>query len=131
MEILVSFGEGMRVDARFRDHVVHTDQPKHVGGDDSAPSPLELFLTSLATCAGLYVLRFCQQRNISTEGMSIVQVCDRDPDTTMFTRVGIEIRLPADFPPQYKEAVVRAANHCAVKKHLQHPPQIEVYTTQA
>ena len=115
MEILVSFGEGMRVDARFRDHVVHTDQPKHVGGDDSAPSPLELFLTSLATCAGLYVLR-CQQHQ---HGRKSIEV--RDRDLTQQCLPGSASRPGSrDFPPR---TAVCALPHCAVK-HLQHPPQI-------
>src|SRR5690242_6208835 len=55
-DIEVSFPGGKRVDARVGSFVVHTDQPADQGGEGGAVSPFDLFLASLATCAGIYVL---------------------------------------------------------------------------
>jgi hypothetical protein len=63
MDITIRFPGGKRVDAHLGTHVVHTDQPIAGGGEDSAPAPFDLFLASLATCAGIYVLGFCQARH--------------------------------------------------------------------
>jgi len=127
----VFFPGGKKVAANYRGFTIATDQPVQGGGEDTAPSPFELFLSSLATCAGFYVLRFCQQRNIPTDDIRLVQRMEYDPRTHMVSGVDIEIILPRDFPAQYREAVVRAAEQCTVKKHLQVPPAIAVRATAA
>lgn len=129
MEFKVSFPGGKRVDAAFGHHVVHTDQPASGGGDDSAPAPFDLFLASLATCAGIYVLAFCQARGIPTEGVTLVQRGTIDPATKQLDTVTLEIELPDGFPEKYRDAVVRAAEGCKVKKLLAHPPVVEVITS--
>ena len=40
--------------------------------------------------------------------------------------VQVTIELPKDFPAKYADAVVRAADQCAVKKHFEQPPTIRV-----
>lgn len=125
MDMTVEFPGGVRVDARFGSFTVRTDQPAP-SGEGSAPTPFELFLASLATCAGFYVMGFCKARGISAEGIKLVQKTERDPKTKMAQKVAIEIELPAGFPEQYRAAVVKAAESCLVKKHLEQPPAFEV-----
>lgn len=129
MDMVVSFPGGKRVDASFRGLTVKTDQPVQAGGQGSAPSPFEVFLASVGTCAGIYVLGFCQQRGIPTEEIRIVQSLDVNPSTYMIEQINLDIQLPKDFPEQYKEAVIRSAQMCAVKKHLENPPQFNMKTT--
>lgn len=126
MEMIVSFPGGARVDAQFGPHTIRTDQPARAGGDDSAPAPFALFLASIGTCAGIYVLGFCQRRGLATEGIEIGQTVEADPATGMVSRIGLDIRVPPGFPEKYHEALVRAASQCAVKKHLEAPPRIDV-----
>jgi ribosomal protein S12 methylthiotransferase accessory factor len=126
MDILVSFPGGKRVDAQLGDHRIRTDQPATLGGEGSAPSPFDLFLASLATCAGYYVLAFCQARGLSTLGLQLRQRTEHDPATRALTGVSLEIELPPGFPAEYREAVVRAAAACKVKKVLASPPEIRV-----
>jgi putative redox protein len=125
-EIEVSFPGGKRVDARVGEHVVHTDQPASLGGEDSAPAPFDLFLASIASCAGIYVLGFCQARGISTDGISLTQRVENDPDTKLPRHISLSLRLPAAFPEKYRAAVVRAAEGCKVKKTLAAQPVIDV-----
>lgn len=126
MEMEITFPGGARVDAHFRPYTVQTDQPAAGGGEGSAPTPFALFLASFGTCAGFYVLGFLRQRGLATDGVRLIQRAARNPSTGMTERVAIEIHLPAGFPEKYREAVVRAAEQCAVKKHLETPPAIEV-----
>jgi len=126
MEMIVDFPGGARVDAHFGPFTVATDQPPSGGGANSAPSPFAMFLASIGTCAGIYVLGFCRQRGISAEGIRIVQNTAVDPATGMVQKVFLDIQVPPDFPEKYKSAVIRAADQCAVKKHLEHPPAFEV-----
>jgi ribosomal protein S12 methylthiotransferase accessory factor len=122
MSIEITFPGGDRVDAMVRGHIVSTHQ------DDTAVSPFDLFLASIGTCAGIYVSRFCRQRGIDTRDLRIEQRMFDDPGSGMVKRIELEIRLPAGFPQRYREAVMRAAELCAVKKHLDRPPVIEVRT---
>jgi ribosomal protein S12 methylthiotransferase accessory factor len=128
MDMIVTFPGGVRVDAQFGSHTIRTDQPLQGGGEDSAPTPFALFLASIGTCAGIYVLGFCKQRGLPTDGIRIVQRMDADPRTGLISSVGLDIEVPPEFPQKYHEALIRAANQCAVKKHLETPPQFEVRT---
>lgn len=129
MDLEITFPGGARVDARFGDHIVNTDQPPTGGGDGSAPSPFAHFLASIGTCAGIYALNFCRQRGISTEDLRLLQRHEVDPGNGMIRRIEIEIDLPPDFPQQYLEALVRSADLCAVKKHLLNPPDVQVFAS--
>ena len=129
MEMVIDFPGGARVDAHFGPFVVPTDQPPSGGGQGSAPTPFLTFLSTIGTCAGIYVLGFCRQRGIPTDGIRLVQRMGADPATGMVTDVEVTIELPADFPEKYADAVVRSAEQCAVKKHFEHPPVIRVAST--
>ena len=122
----VSFPGGKRVDVEFGGFTVRTDQPREAGGEGAAPDPFSLFLASLASCAGIYVLGFCQARKIPTLGLGLALTHQRDPVTHRLTRVRIAIELPAGFPPQYVAAVSNAASHCAVKRALLEPPEFAI-----
>jgi ribosomal protein S12 methylthiotransferase accessory factor len=128
MEMIIDFPGGARVDAHFGPYTVPTDQPSMGGGTGSAPTPFATFLASIGTCAGIYVLGFCQQRGLPTEGIQIVQRMQSNPFTGMVGQVDLEIQVPPTFPEKYRAAVVRAAELCAVKKHFENPPKIEVST---
>lgn len=128
-EIKVSFPGGKRVDAEYKGFVIKTDQPIHQGGDASAPAPFDLFLVSLATCSGIYVLSFCQMRNIPTEELSITMRMERDENKKRIGKFILEIKLPPEFPEKYRNAVIKSVNGCAVKIYLQDPPEFEVFTT--
>jgi len=125
-EIKVTFGDGLVVKAECGGHLITTDQPVAAGGSDSAPTPFELFLTSIATCAGFYVLVFLKQRQLSTEGIYLTMSTERSPESRLVKNIKLDIHLPESFPDKYREAVVKAADQCTVKAHLQQPPSIEI-----
>jgi putative redox protein len=126
MNIEVSFPGGKRVSAHLDGFEIETDQPRELGGAGSAPAPYDLFLASLATCAGIYVLGFCQARGIPTKGLRLTQWNEFDPDTGLVRRVRIDLHLPPAFPEKYKAAIIRTAENCKVKKTLAMPPMFEV-----
>jgi len=124
----VTFPGGKRVDAEYGGFTVRTDQPPQGGGEGSAPQPFDLFLASIATCAGIYVKGYCDSRGIGTEGLKLEMRIERDPEKHRVARLAIEIKLPDGFPEKHKEAVIRAADLCAVKKHMLNPPAFEIRT---
>jgi ribosomal protein S12 methylthiotransferase accessory factor len=129
VEIVATLPGGKRVDAQVGKFVVRTDQPRENGGDDTAPDPFTLFLTSLVTCAGFYVAAYCDARQIPTDGIRLVERTESDPKTKRLTRVTIDIQLPATFPSEHRDAVVRAAATCKVKKTLAAPPDFDVHAS--
>jgi putative redox protein len=128
-EFIIDFPGGARVDAHFGPYTVPTDQPPSGGGEGSAPTPFSVFLASIGACAGIYVLGFCRQRGLPTEGIRLVERMETDPLTHMIGKIMLEIQVPPDFPEKYKEAVIRSAEQCAVKKHLENPPKFAVTTS--
>lgn len=131
MEITISFPGGKKVNAEFNGMVVKTDQPAKYGGEGSAPSPFEYFLASIGTCAGIFVLSFCQERKIPTEGLSIKQRIEYVPNEAgkpVLDTIALDIHVPADFPQKYHNALIKVADQCAVKKTIANPPKFEVKT---
>lgn len=126
MEFEVTFQGKKQVIAHIGEHDILTDQPVYGGGNNQGPAPFSLFLASIGTCAGIYVKSFCDQRGISTDEIKIVQKHEFNQLTHMIEKLELEIQLPPSFPEKYKDAVIKAADQCAVKKHLQNPPQMSV-----
>jgi putative redox protein len=128
MEMIIDFPGGAKVDAHFGEFIVKTDQPPTGGGENSAPSPFELFLASLGTCAGLYVMSFCRQRNLDSQGIRLIERSYWDQSIGMLGKIELEIQVPSTFPEKYLPSLVRSAELCTVKKHMEKPPKFEVYT---
>ncbi|MCG6552181.1 MAG: OsmC family protein [Candidatus Magnetominusculus sp. LBB02] len=140
MDILITFPGGKRVNAEFSavgdalPVVIATDQPVKYGGGGTAPEPFKLFLASIGTCAGIFVLSFCQKNAIPTEGITIEQNHQYITDATgksKFAKITLDIKVPPDFPEKYYDAIVRVADQCAVKKAIMEQPEIEVKTVVA
>jgi putative redox protein len=124
----VVFPGGLRVNSLYRGFTIETDQDKESGGQAAAPEPFDLFLASIGTCAGIYVLRFCEQRSIATDGMKIHLEINKSEEKRMVESIVITILPPPGFPEKYRAAIVKAAGLCSVKKHLANPPAIDIRT---
>jgi putative redox protein len=125
----ITFDGGKVVTAHSHGHIIKTDQPLISGGQNTAPSPFELFLASIGTCAGIYVKSFCDNRKIPTENIKIIQTSEYDEETGLPVNIKLDIKLPPDFPERYKEAVISVAELCKVKKTIAAQPVFEVFTS--
>lgn len=130
MKIAISFEGGKKVAATFENSLqMMTDQAVENGGDGSYPEPYACFLASIGTCAGIYVLEFCNARKIPTDKVSLTQTVEFHPDSQgkrRLSKVGLTINLPPEFPERYQKAIVKAAELCSVKKAIMHPPEFAV-----
>jgi len=120
----IRFPGGMKVEAEVRGFTIDTDQSEASGGKGTAPSPFDLFLASLATCTGYYVLAFCRKRDIPTDEIELSMRTTNNEAKHLIERIDIDIRLPRSFPERYVDACLRSAEQCTVKRHLQEPPEI-------
>ncbi|HEX9077969.1 MAG TPA: OsmC family protein [Desulfuromonadaceae bacterium] len=129
MEMKVTFPGGEKVNAELNGRIIPTDQPVAGGGEGSAPTPFDYFIASLGICAGIYVLSFCTQRGIATEGLSLTQRMEfatAEDGKRRLATVAIEIDLPPGFPEKYRNAIVKAAGLCSVKKAIMNPPEFVI-----
>lgn len=126
--LTVKFAGGKKVDVETGKTVVRTDQSRENGGEESAPEPFDHFLASIAACAGVYALEFCTNRGISTGGMELRMVCERNPEFKRYTTMTLELTLPRGFPEKFRRAIVRAMDLCSVKRHIVNPPEFEIKT---
>lgn len=124
--IEVTFPGGKKVDAKVNQFLIRTDQSVKVGGDSSAPEPFSLFLASIATCAGIFAIGFCQSRNIDTNGLGLKMVCNWDNIRKLYTNISLQFTLPVDFPEKYKNSLIKAVDLCTVKRHLMEAPNFEI-----
>jgi ribosomal protein S12 methylthiotransferase accessory factor len=123
MAIDIFFEGNKKVNAVTEGFTVRTDQPVQSGGDGSDPTPFNLFLASLGTCAGIYVKSFCDQRGIDTSDIRLELDYQYDRIQKLIVKFILLIHVSADFPVQYEAAVIKTASLCAVKRHLD--PAIE------
>jgi putative redox protein len=126
MNMEIDFPGGKKVDAQYKGFTIKTDQPVNDGGAGSAPEPFSLFLASIGTCVGIYVLNFCQRNEIPTDKMKLLLIFEKNEKTHMIENILITISLPENFPEKYKKAVIRTAELCTVKRHLENPPKFTV-----
>jgi len=123
MEMEITFPGGKKVNSTYKGFTVETDQPKDEGGDGSAPEPYDLFLSSIGTCTGVYVVYFCHERGIDMSGLKMTVGFDRNEKKKLVETVRIDIHLPPGFPQKYKSTVVKVAGLCTVKRNIIDPPE--------
>lgn len=122
----ITFPGGKRVNANYNGFVIETDQCKEDGGEGLAPEPFSLFLSSIGTCAGVYVLYFCQERQIDVTGLKMSVDFVKNEKTHLVEKVHIQVHLPDGFPEKYRSSVVKVAGLCAVKRNVFDPPEFVI-----
>jgi putative redox protein len=124
--VTVTWDGGVRFTADVRGHKVRVDQPQQGGGEDTAPSPLELVPAALGTCVAFFVERFLATRGVDPTGLEVAVDVAGAPNPHRIGRFDVRVSLPGGIPERYREAVVRAAETCTVHHTLSHAPEIAV-----
>lgn len=130
MEIKVNFLDNLRLEAKFDDFTVITDQPIRYKGDGSAPSPFDYFLASSALCAGYFVRVYCLARNLPTEQIRLSQNNIVDPENRYQQIFKIQVELPESFSAKDREGILRSIERCTVKKVVQAGPEFQIETVE-
>ena len=123
MEIKVHFLDKLRLEAKFDDFTVISDQPIRYKGDGSAPGPFDYFLASSALCAAYFVKLYCDTRNISTENIRLSQNNIVDPENRYQQIFKIQVELPEDISANDRQGILRSIERCTVKKVVQAGPE--------
>ncbi|MBL4908684.1 MAG: OsmC family protein [Alteromonadaceae bacterium] len=127
MNVEITMLEGQQLKASFGDHEIISDQSVAAGGKAEYPEPFDYFLASMPLCAAFYIRKFCDSRDISTDGIKISQTNENiDSENKYKKKLSVSIELPESFPKKYHKALLAAANTCTVKRVVQAAPEFEV-----
>lgn len=130
MEINVNFLDNLRLEAKFDDFSVITDQPIRYKGDGSAPSPFDYFLASSALCAAYFVRVYCKARDIPTNNIRLSQNNIVDPENRYNQIFKIQVELPEDLSEKDRQGILRSIDRCTVKKVVQTGPEFQIETVE-
>ncbi|QCO98275.1 OsmC family protein [Arthrobacter sp. 24S4-2] len=117
---------GDRFDINVRGHVIRTDQPAGDGGEDTGPTPTELFIASLAGCVAFYARRYLDRHNLPTEGLAVDADFQMGSRPARVARIDVHLTIPAGVPAERREALLAVASHCTVHNSLTTAPEISV-----
>ncbi|MFY0990598.1 OsmC domain/YcaO domain-containing protein [Halomonas sp. C05BenzN] len=126
MEIKVNYLDNLRLEAKFDDFTVISDQPIRYKGDGSAPGPFDYFLASSAMCAAYFVKVYCNARDIPTENIRLSQNNIVDPENRYKQIFKIQVELPEDISDKDRQGILRSIDRCTVKKVVQEGPEFDV-----
>ncbi len=94
--------------------------------DGSLMNPLEGFYATLAACASVYTKKACKSLGVSAAGIEIGCKPFAGPGGPLtLAKFKTEVRFPADFPAEHKQAVLDSIAACAVKEVVADGPNIE------
>ncbi len=126
MEIKVNFLDNLRLEAKFDDFTLITDQPIRYKGDGSAPSPFDYFLASSALCAAYFVRVYCLARDIPTDNIRLSQNNIVDPEDRYNQIFKIQVELPESLSDKDRQGILRSIERCTVKKVVQTGPEFVI-----
>lgn len=125
--IRVEHRRGDRFDIAIGHHLVHVDQPLIDGGEDTGPTPTELFVAGLASCVAHYARRFLERHGLPTEGLSVTASFTWATDRpARVATVDLDLAVPAGVPEDRRAALLAVAGHCSVHNSLEHPPVVRI-----
>ena len=124
--VKVNFLDNLRLESKFEEFTVNTDQPIRYKGDGSAPSPFDYFLTSSVLCASYFVLTYCRANKIPTEDIHLSQNNIIDPENRYKQTLHIQVELPESISQEHYKGILNAIDRCTVKKVIQQGPEFKI-----
>lgn len=126
MEIQVNYLDNLRLEAKFDDFSVISDQPIRYKGEGSAPGPFDYFLVSSAMCAAYFVKVYCNARDIPTENIRLAHNNIVDPENRYKQTFKIQIELPEEISEKDRQGILRSIDRCTVKRVVQNNPDFDI-----
>lgn len=124
--VLVKHSAGMRYVATVRGHEVRVDQPLADGGTDKAPSPVELFVVSLATCVAYFAGQYLKRHEVSRAGFAVYAEYRKTGRPARVASINLRVIVPAGLPVGLVKPLHAVVSHCTVHNTLQEPPTVDI-----
>jgi uncharacterized OsmC-like protein len=108
-------------------HTLTIDQPASAGGDDQGPTPVELFVASLAACVAHYAGSYLARHGLSSDGLAVdADFVMADDSPARVTSVSLTITSPAGLPENRKAGLLAVASHCTLHNTLREAPSVDI-----
>ena len=117
---------GDRFAIEIRGHTVTVDQPIEVGGEDTAPTPTELFIAGLTSCVAFYARRYLARHGLPSDGLSVQGEYTLGGKPARVSDITIRVTPPDGLPEERRDAFLAVASHCTVHNTLLQPPDVEI-----
>ena len=127
--VTVTHDAGDRFDIAIRGHILHVDQPESDGGTDTAPTPTELLVASLASCVAFYARRYLQRHDLPQQGLIVTAQAESGAKPSRVASITVTLTLPEDRPAEKQQALLAVASHCTVHNTLRQPSEVLVTLT--
>jgi uncharacterized OsmC-like protein len=124
--VAVRHVDGNRFAIDVRGHSITVDQPIDAGGEDTAPSPTELFVAGLASCVAFYARRYLARHDLTSDGLEIKTEYELGGRPTRVEDIRVTITPPPGLPADRLDAFLAVASHCTVHNTLEHPPAVRI-----
>ncbi|MGA9775842.1 MAG: OsmC family protein [Candidatus Dormiibacterota bacterium] len=125
-QLRVEYEQGDRFRIAIRQHTVRVDQPQNDGGEDTAPTPTELFIASLASCVAFYARRFLTRHGHSAEGLAVTSEVEYATHPYRVAGISLKVEVQEVLPPELQASLLTVASHCTVHNSLRQPPQVSI-----
>ncbi|HEY7668161.1 MAG TPA: OsmC family protein [Actinomycetota bacterium] len=111
-----------RFQIQIRSHRVMVDQPDT---GDAGPTPTELFVASLASCAAFYAERFLVRHGVDPDGLGLscsYRMAEDRP--ARVSSIDLSMTLPPGFPPELERRLRAVVERCTVHNSIVAPPTV-------
>jgi uncharacterized OsmC-like protein len=122
----VRYLDGDRFAVDVRGHRIAVDQPIADGGDDTGPTPTELFVSGLASCVGFYARRYLARHDVPANGLTVSASYEMASRPARVSEVRMVIAVPEGVPQSRRDALLAVASHCTVHNSIVDPPEISI-----
>ncbi len=131
MDFQIRFSKDLKtMKVEIRGITIEADNSVVKGGAGNAPNPGTYLYTAVGSCAAATAFSYCFRNQLpypTGVDVHVTEAEGRDgPEKITFT-----VHLPADFPDDRVQAVIKAADACWVKKQWLTPPVFETVAEKA
>ncbi|MHB8324230.1 MAG: OsmC family protein [Candidatus Dormibacteria bacterium] len=126
----VDYESGDKFQIAIRQHSIPVDQPTADGGEDTAPTPTDLFIGSLAACVAYYVRRFLSRHGHQVEGLAVISEVDFASQPHRVGAINLRVEVPGELSPEQQASLLAVASRCTVHNSLRQPPEVRIGVAQ-
>jgi putative redox protein len=105
-------------------HLIYSDEPNEIGGQNKGPTPQDFLRMSLASCTAITLRMYANRKELNVEKVIVEIRSETVEGKTIFHR---NVFVKGTITNEQRERLLKIANACPVHKILTNP--IEVNTT--
>ncbi len=106
----------MRHVVRIRSHSFVVDEPPANGGEDSGPSPHDLYDAALGACKALTLVWFARRKGMPLEDVEVSVERDDSQERDGIYRLRTALRISGDLSDEQRQQLLAVAARCPLHR---------------